>query len=608
MSYISPQSFVTPEKSVDTEDIPVQDSPKTPVTPRSPVDISVASQKISGSVESRPIEGGTWTRLKFSSDPVYDPPSVEVAKRFLRTAFGTKGFELPSGFRQLTSDTPLTSSQPCQDPATCPPAKMQNRVMTCHACHLVMGGGNHNGSAPGKNVCTLKHSNLCLGGIPESDNWKGCPVGYVSNYQSYNVTGFSQTLDDNHFQLAQSSTPAVTPGPGLAFQQSQISGQQQQVPVPHGIFSQGTVTGSPALLGAAGSTTATPGLPPLDRIGSGSSSVLDDDLVAAHRFHRQANGEGARSRVIQERVPSRVTFQNRIVASEHSSSFPQDLEQEVAELRAYNQQAAQLLHQVQDQPHLTIGSIRNEPGLKDTVEQQLSGFRGQAPVLSSAPSAPAPGLPTSGAFFHTPPQFYQQAGDGIRVTGSSPIEGQLGRAGVPSLVQQQLADARAKFAAVRQQGMIADQQLLDWQHQADMAAAQTKAQTDLQHYQQQIMEAEAQLLHSQQALRLLQVGAGQPQRQSVLRQTAAQPGYGHDYVGSAGQTYVQPAQPDFEIVVGTDGRRYKVPKSQMAVVPDFEIVTGSDGQRYKVPRSHMSQIPVSQQSPSLPTQNSDVYP
>ena len=296
--------------------------------------------------------------------------------------------------------------------------------------------------------------------------------------------------------------------------------------------------------------------------------------------------------------------------------------------------------------------------MHDSVEGQLVRIRGQAPILSSAPSAPAPGLSASHlahsnelyqvpilpsappalglparnlaqsndpfltppqpgtAYQYTAEQLYQQTGDGIRVRGSSPNMEVYERVDeIPSEVQQQLAAAKAKFAAIRQQKMLADQQLLDWQHQADRAAAQAKAQSDLQHYQHQIQEAEAQLQQTQQAFHRLQVSStqqqphlsvSQAQRQSVLRQSA----HGQEYVTTIRET-LQPAVSAFEIVVGTDGRRYKVPKSQMAQVPDFDIVTGSDGQQYKVARSQLSQVcgpQQHQQVHSMPSQVSPEYP
>ena len=594
------------------------DSPVTPGTPNSPVDISIgtgsgslAEQKLSLSqceelakaVQncSKSLIEGSWSEIPDvrGKRVSFIAADIESAKNFLRSSVKSVS---EKRFIRGDSDTPVTPvTTQCS-------TVMQTRVQTCHACHRVLGGGNHNGSATGKNVCTLIHSELCLGGIPESDNWKACPVGYISNYD-YNGAGFSQTLEVQDFQAAQASTPAMSQE--SAFQQSQVRGLHQQAPdlrEEPAVHGQHTPRDSFGRMGAAGQ----------DWIGS--PQVLTDSFIEAHRFHRQANGEGARGRVIQERIPSRISFE--------PGSFPHELEQEVTDLRAYNQQAAQvsLSQQIQGQPTLTMGDIRRTSGLTETVETHLSGFRGQAPVLSSAPSAPAPGLPVfqddgrGSDPFLTPPlpgTAYQQTGDGIRVTGSSPVMGQV--SGVTSAAQQQLAAAKAKFAAIRQQKKVADQQLRDWQ-----------CQTDLLHYQNQIQEAEMELQQTQQAFQHLrmssvhqpQEGVGQAQRRSVLRQVGQQhQGQVYTSPGSGirhGQDFVQPAQSASEIVVGADGKRYRVPKTQMTQVPEFEIVTGSDGRRYKVPKYQMSEVsdmPSSQQYHQAvrqqypwPTQVSPSYP
>ena len=150
-------------------------------------------------------------------------------------------------------------------------------------------------------------------------------------------------------------------------------------------------------------------------------------------------------------------------------SFTTGLEHEVASHRANNQQAVQASRQVNHQTDLTIGHIRSTPGLKGTVEVQLSGMRDQAPVLSSAPSAPAPGVDSLGghnggrsqtppepstAYQYTAGQLYHQTGGGIRVSGSSPVNASLH--GTTSDIDQQMVDARAKFAEIHQQQNLSD--------------------------------------------------------------------------------------------------------------------------------------------------------
>ena len=69
-------------KSANPLDIPVQDSPMTPKTPFSPVVLPAPSLRSAVST------GGRWTKHDFRSEPLYSPPSIEVAKRFLRSVGG----------------------------------------------------------------------------------------------------------------------------------------------------------------------------------------------------------------------------------------------------------------------------------------------------------------------------------------------------------------------------------------------------------------------------------------------------------------------------------------------------------------------------------------
>ena len=78
--------------------------------------------------------------------------------------------------------------------------------MICHGCHMHMGQGAHNGSAPGKNLCTLPHSVSCQGNIVEDESWKACPHGYVYHGQSVPTSGFLDTMSMTDFM---SSTPAL---------------------------------------------------------------------------------------------------------------------------------------------------------------------------------------------------------------------------------------------------------------------------------------------------------------------------------------------------------------------------------------------------------------
>ena len=136
--------------------------------------------------------GGSWAKLQYRSEPLYSPPSVVVAKRFLKTVSG-KYYRFQKYLSPSEFDTPVTSRV-----AMC-------RTTQCHGCHGVIGGGLHNGSAPGKDRCTLLHSVSCQGNIPESDAWRACPNMRHPSFLS--GAGFSRTLDPNDFQTAHSSTP-----------------------------------------------------------------------------------------------------------------------------------------------------------------------------------------------------------------------------------------------------------------------------------------------------------------------------------------------------------------------------------------------------------------
>jgi hypothetical protein len=82
-----------------------------------------------------------------------------------------------------------------------------------------MGQGAHQGSAPGKNLCTLPHSLSCQGGIAENESWRACPTGYVFHAQVIPESGFVNTMNMTDFM---SSTPI--------FGQTQLGVQSLLVP------------------------------------------------------------------------------------------------------------------------------------------------------------------------------------------------------------------------------------------------------------------------------------------------------------------------------------------------------------------------------------------
>ena len=128
---------------------------------------------------------------KASSAGVYQPDfvphSVDSAKKYFLSQGAN---QLPPRFpRNSTSDTPLSS---------------RSTRMQCHGCHGSIGQGAHVGSGTGKNLCTLLHSNVCQGGIAESDAWRACPPNYLA--QSHVIT------DNFGLDFAgQASSPGVGP-------------------------------------------------------------------------------------------------------------------------------------------------------------------------------------------------------------------------------------------------------------------------------------------------------------------------------------------------------------------------------------------------------------
>ena len=64
------------------------------------------------------------------------------------------------------------------------------RTQTCHGCHRPLGDGAHQGSATGKNRCTLPHYFLCKGGIVDTISWKACPEDYIFDPNLISAVGF----------------------------------------------------------------------------------------------------------------------------------------------------------------------------------------------------------------------------------------------------------------------------------------------------------------------------------------------------------------------------------------------------------------------------------
>ena len=523
---------------------PVLDLPKTPDTPNSQVEIRPAVQ--SGLSTPHVGGGGHWGQLRSSSASVYHPPSLEVAKRFLRTVGGSTQESLPRpppprSVRQPSTDTPVSRRQ-YQPPSP---------DMICHGCHGPIGSGLHKGSAMGKVHCTLLHSYSCPGGIVEDDSWKSCPANYAPGLFPSD-TGFENTLGDSAFHVATGiveSTPAVYRDSPVIHHQD--LSQQALTRQSHGVLQQ------PPLLPVS---STTPHMIPTS-LTTTSSTGVHQHVLDEVRLHRQALGEGARARVIQDRIPGRMLGAS---SQQSGGSVLSDLEQEEAGLRARNQQQEiNAARRSQEQEVLTIKDIRSVPGMRSEVEDHVNVFRSLAPVLGSAPSAPPPGLSLPG------PQLYPSQLVNM-VSGL-----QLGTSQDQSLPQQsqELAAVQARYAEVVHQQKLAARQLEQEQLQQEQLAARhqqqlqqdlvarqqqahDRAAAEIAQYRRQIAEVESQLRSTQQALQN-QSHSVHPAPRVITTQTGAP----HANAVMAGEGTSSP----YDFLQGSDGRQYRVLKS--AAVP-----------------------------------------
>ena len=188
-------------------DLPVIDSPQTPTTPDSPLDITAIRDTedddaplsypdcvdLARAVRycSKSLIEGTWSEESTvrGRRPIFNPSSFQSAKTFLKASVE----RVQGGGRahRSLSDTPLTSRP-----------SFQSRMPTCHGCHGPMGQGQHQGSAPGKLPCTLPHSPYCRGGVVEDSSWRACPTDYQfdPNLDMANGPGFENTMHTLDFQ------------------------------------------------------------------------------------------------------------------------------------------------------------------------------------------------------------------------------------------------------------------------------------------------------------------------------------------------------------------------------------------------------------------------
>ena len=159
-------------------------------------------QKLAKAVNdcSKSLIEGNWVNIPDirGTTPRFIPGSFESAKEFLRASVESLPRSGPRRSGQSLSNTPL-SSRKAPD------------MGVCHGCHGTMGGGSLQGSAPGKNICSLPHSLYCKGGIVGTETWAPCPPGYIynSDLDLASGSGFDSTLHTFQFQGGNSSTPAV---------------------------------------------------------------------------------------------------------------------------------------------------------------------------------------------------------------------------------------------------------------------------------------------------------------------------------------------------------------------------------------------------------------
>ena len=210
--------------TVKLECPPVQDSPTTPATPVSPLDITAVSvgsgaapstssvdsrANVTGGKRSRPglvpvQHPGAWKICKDKNKTpttLFEPGSCEIAKKFLLNSV-----KLPRSAQLKVNlkDTPKSSKVSTGSMV----------VKVCHGCHMqmVQGQGAHLGSRPGKNHCTLPHSINCPGGIVEDETWRSCPLDYRYHGQVVPVTGFLNTLNQSDFSTSTPVVPNSVPG------------------------------------------------------------------------------------------------------------------------------------------------------------------------------------------------------------------------------------------------------------------------------------------------------------------------------------------------------------------------------------------------------------
>ena len=394
-------------------DLPGIISPDTTSSPVSPVEITIRReagseepisfsdcQQLARAVSqcSKSLIEGNWVEVSDvrGTKPRFIPNSFESAKAFLRDSLTVKPTKK---ITRSESDTPVSSH---------PKKKFEMGV--CHQCHGPIGAGAHQGSAFGKGVCTHIHSHFCRGGIAENDSWAPCPPTYQYNHDLDLASGqgFENTMNTFNFQAGvqqngpTSSTPAISTTPASSNQ-------------PPGLGSQQAV--QPQFVPANQ-------LPPTVQVPHSSESFQE-------RYPGVLNGDGRRL-LSREYPPSQSDL--RVPGMVHldggaargvgagpnlphpSSGISENIQSNIDHHRALNQNE----RYAPDRPsgEINITNLRQDPRLRNGVEDVMSGFISQqVPALSAAPSAvppadPAPRPPASGQMYS---QYHNGGGDGIRV-------------------------------------------------------------------------------------------------------------------------------------------------------------------------------------------------
>ena len=362
------------EGQEECPDIPVQDSPQTPLTPDILSDLTISSA-LSGLSRVSDISTRTKKYVGDKDPLVFQPSSLEEAREFLTRQAGTLQ---PRWRRSSPSETPVSS---------------RTREMICHGCHGKMVQGSHVGSRPGKNICTLPHNLDCPGNILENDLWRACE-------QSLQITDYLQQHSSTVIQAQDSSNPPqlnfVTPQPTDLHRQGMIQiGQMIQQEFGQSFGQDHQIVPSPGIVqnSLQPQPISSQSVQPL-----GARPRVDPTLLphhvdishgngAANHVHGSPSQEGAWDARLRSRGPG-INY-NEETAIDLSTVTPDDRGQEqVDALRASNQVANQAASRENNDFPFNINDVRADPGNRFLVQDRMQVIRSDLPSLSAAPSVP----------------------------------------------------------------------------------------------------------------------------------------------------------------------------------------------------------------------------